>query len=444
MYKLTLQIYVENHWWDAAELSIFNPQVGLKAGCKLGYKPDYLVEHLEKLSTRLAWSLSANHPLSWDTYSGSEVLALLQDITPAGAARRFLEARYGELRPNNLAMDVFLLATATPAPIGHLRIKEASELLKSAKELGFSRNEVVQRDQQFLEYAYEQGAAIGGATGAGGEAPKLLLTETSQGLLYPDAVLADNLAMKHWFIKFPRNRAGTVDQDILRSEYCYYQAIDKLGFLTVDQADLRLEEGSKPSLWMQRFDRKHTNHQVDRFALESIYSLLKVTIPGSYLKHLDVLKCLLKLWQKEGQVEDIPALVLDYLSRDLLNLVVGNSDNHGRNLSIIRTEQTLKLAPIYDLAPMVMDEEGVTRTTKWPQSAELGGEVNWLKVCQMTAEIANLSAEWLYDELCKLASKLLALPDLLLDLGLPEQTWQHPRIPLSYLPKYLSNRGLVR
>lgn len=32
-------------------------------------------------------------------------------------------------------------------------------------------------DQHFLEYAYEQGAAIGGATGAGGEAPKLLMTQ---------------------------------------------------------------------------------------------------------------------------------------------------------------------------------------------------------------------------------------------------------------------------
>jgi serine/threonine-protein kinase HipA len=39
---------------------------------------------------------------------------------------------------------------------------------------------VVSRDARFLEYAYEQGAAIGGAIGAGGEALKLLLTEDLQ------------------------------------------------------------------------------------------------------------------------------------------------------------------------------------------------------------------------------------------------------------------------
>lgn len=443
MNKLTLQIYVEKRWWDAAELSFTNPQEGFKAGCKLGYKPDYLVEHLDKISTFLAWSIGANLPLSWDTYSGSEVLALLQDIAPAGAARRFLEARYGQQRPESIAMDVFLLATSTPAPIGHLRIKEAAEELNNVAELGFTRNEVVQRDNQFLEYAYEQGAAIGGATGAGGEAPKLLLTEAADGLLYPDAGLADNLALTHWFIKFPRNRAGAVDQDILRSEYCYYRAIHQLGFLTVGQAGLALEEADKPSLWMHRFDREIADNKVTRLAVESIYSLMKVTQPGSYLNHLDVLECLLQVWNAEKQADKVPVLVLEYLRRDLLNLVLGNSDNHGRNLSIIRSEQEIKLAPIYDLAPMVMDEEGVTRTTKWPHAVELGGEVDWQAACQLVAKLADLSEEWLYEELRKTANNLLALPDMFLDLGLPERTWQHPRIPLARLPQQFAKWGLL-
>lgn len=443
MKKLTLQLYVENQWWDAAELSFANPQQGISAGCTLGYKSDYLVEYIEKESTHLAWSVSANLPLSWDVYSQASVLALLQDIVPAGAARRFLEQRYGQLCPENLAMDVFLLATSTPAPIGHLRIKEAAELITKVPKLGFSRNEVVQRDNQFLEYAYEQGAAIGGATGAGGEAPKLLLTEAADGLLYPDAGLADELAVAHWFIKFSRNRAGLVDQDILRSEYCYYRAIDKLGFSTVDQKGLALEEATKPSLWMRRFDRTLVDKQVQRLAVESIYSLLEVTEPGSYLKHPEVLKCLLHLWRAEQQEAAIAELVLEYLRRDLLNLVLGNSDNHGRNTSIICSEQDLQLAPIYDLAPMVMDEEGVTRTTKWPQPLELGGEVNWLAVCKLVGDLANLPKEWLYQELRATAQELLALPDLLLDLGLPERTWQHPRIPLRHLQQLLTSWKLL-
>lgn len=73
--------------------------------------------------------------------------------------------------------------------------------------MGFGFDDVVTRDQRFLEYAYEQGAAIGGATGAGGEAPKLLLSEGRDGLLYPDAVLDDGQAICHWFVKFARNQA---------------------------------------------------------------------------------------------------------------------------------------------------------------------------------------------------------------------------------------------
>ncbi|WP_258197996.1 HipA domain-containing protein [Pseudomonas capeferrum] len=49
--------------------------------------------------------------------------------------------------------------------------------------------------------------------------------------------------------------------------------------------------------------------------------------------------------------------------RDLINKTLGNFDNHGRNTAIIRGQNGLSLAPIYDLAPMVLDAEGITRTT---------------------------------------------------------------------------------
>ncbi|WP_269084834.1 HipA domain-containing protein [Pseudomonas sp. HUK17] len=35
----------------------------------------------------------------------------------------------------------------------------------------------------------------------------------------------------------------------------------------------------------------------------------------------------------------------------------GNTDNHGRNTAILRDGEGVWLAPIYDLAPMVMDEQ---------------------------------------------------------------------------------------
>lgn len=82
-----------------------------------------------------------------------------------------------------------------------------------------------------------------------------------------------------------------------------------------------------------------------------MYSLAGVTEPGSYMSHTNVLRHLVELWQSVGQGQQVGDLVFEYLRRDLLNLILGNSDNHGRNTSILRMDKGVKLAPIYDLAP---------------------------------------------------------------------------------------------
>ena len=347
----------------------------------------------------------------------------------------------GGERPEDLNLDLYLLGRCTPAPIGNLRIKESVEAIAGSPVLGFTRDEVISRDSRFLEYAYEQGAAIGGATGAGGEAPKLLLTEDRLGALHPDAVLPDSDAAQHWFVKFARNKASQTDQDILRSEYCFYRAVQQLGMDTVAAEGLALEEGNKPSLWMHRFDREISSAGVGRAAVESMYSLSGVTEAGSYMLHSHVLRNLVELWQAVGQGQHVEDLVFEYMRRDLLNQILGNSDNHGRNTSILRTEQGVRLAPIYDLAPMVMDEEGVTRTTKWPKHIELAGEVNWRAACAEAAEW--IDPDELFQRLRAAALEFQVLPDLLNAEGLPASTMNHPRIALRNLRQRLVQWGLI-
>ena len=175
------------------------------------------------------------------------------------------------------------------------------------------------------------------------------MAEDKSGLLFPDAVLEDSDVSQHWFVKFARNKGNRTDQDILRSEVHYYRALQTLGIETVASQGLALEEATKPSLWMQRFDRRVTAQGVERYAVESIYSLANVTTPGSAMDHLDVIRMLAGLWREAGQANQIPDLVADYLRRDLINKILGNSDNHGRNTAIIRGISSFRLAPIYDL-----------------------------------------------------------------------------------------------
>ena len=440
MYALTLQAYTSGKWLDAMTLVFVEPEKGFEGPCRFGYKKDYVANNFEYIESPFSKAVSARLPLDWDSTSLKKAPAFLLDIAPAGAAKRFLMARVGQEKPEGISADLFLLGRSTPAPIGHMRIKESVDAVVERVAMGFPRNEVVDRDNTFLEYAYEQGAAIGGATGAGGESPKLLMSEGRDGLLYPDAVISDDQVVQHWFVKFARNKGTQTDQIILRSEFHYYKALHALGIETVAADGLALEEANKPSLWMQRFDRNVTDQGVERLAVESIYSLAGVTVPGSYMDHLEVIQHLAQLWTLAGQVDQIPDLVSDYLRRDLLNKILGNSDNHGRNTSIIRGTDSFRLAPIYDLAPMVMDDEGVTRTTKWPKHLEVAGEVKWREVCNAMALIGDPEA--LYEGLRKDADHLLALPDILTASGLPEVTMNHPAIALRNLEQRLKHWGL--
>ncbi|OAI93653.1 MULTISPECIES: type II toxin-antitoxin system HipA family toxin [Pseudomonas] len=437
MYTLTLQLHAQGKWQDAMALNFAEPEKGFLGSCQYGYTSAYVGANLDAYESTFDKAVSVRLPVDFGPQHGKKAPAFLHDIAPSGAAKRFLLRHMGREKPEGLADDLFLLARSTPAPIGNLRIKESMEGLDSTAPMGFSFDDVVSRDQRFLEYAYEQGAAIGGATGAGGEAPKLLLTEGGDGQLYPDAVLKDDRATCHWFVKFARNQALDNDQTILRAEYLYYKALQSLGIDTVTTPELK--EGHRPSLWMKRFDRRIGAEGVERLAVESVYSLAGVTEPGSRMDHLEVIQSLAELWIKAGQKAQVPDLVAEYLRRDLINKILGNSDNHGRNTAIIRSDAQLRLAPIYDLAPMVMDAEGITRTTKWPSPVERGGEVDWLAACQLLAPLVD--PQQAFERLRQDALGLMALPDLL--VGLPDAVMNHPAIALKNLEQRMKGWGLL-
>ncbi|WP_176508531.1 MULTISPECIES: type II toxin-antitoxin system HipA family toxin [Pseudomonas] len=441
MYRLTLQLHDQGQWHDAVAIAFAEPEKSLSSPCEFGYTSEYVKTNLDAYDSLFCQAASARLPVDIGSHRLQHAPAFLYDIAPAGAAKRFLLRHIGREKPEGMGEDLFLLGRSTPAPIGNLRIKESVELLDLADPIGFTRQDVITRDQRFLEYAYEQGAAIGGATGAGGEAPKLLMTEGEGGQLYPDAVLADERARRHWFIKFARNQALADDQDILRAEYLYYKALQQLGIETVASEHMALEEGRKPSLWMERFDRQVCAQGVRRFAVESVYSLCGVTEPGSRMGHLEVIEALAGVWNMAGQSKEVPDLIADYLRRDLINKILGNADNHGRNTAIIRTRDAVRLAPIYDLAPMVMDQEGITRTTKWPASIERAGEIDWQAACIALARFVDPGEA--YQRLRQDARHLLALPDILSGLGLPDAVMNHPAIALGKLERRMAEWGLA-
>jgi serine/threonine-protein kinase HipA len=413
---LTLQALIDGVWHRAADLEFLEPAKGPGGACNFEYDFDYLRRWIGK-DVPLT-SVSLKFPVTFGPSCRHRWPSFLDDIRPMGSALRWWLRRLN-LRPET-ASELEVLSRGTIAPVGNLRIEQAVPP-KEAPPRRFPRQAVIDREHEFLDFAADVGAQVGGATGAGGDAPKLLVRQDASQQVWID-VWQDEPTNpdRHYLVKFARGSSER-DRIILRSEYAYYRALAELGVDTIPTKEMSLEEGpSGPSLWLPRFDVAWRDGQELRWGLESIYSLVEST-PGAYLTHQKVMVALRDVMKPQ----DWRDVQLEYLKRDLLNLVFGNSDNHGRNMALLKTDSAVRLAPVYDFAPMKMDLEGITRTTKW-DTFETGGVIDWPALLKSF----GADEEFLREGLRELAARLQHVPEMLTEFGLPEETLRFPSIGL--------------
>lgn len=452
MERLTLQAYIQHQWQDVAVLTFPLSDKKQYRTVELDYLRDYALEHLEQDDHH---AVSLNFPvlLFTDNFGidgQHNALRFLDDIIPSGASRRFW-SRFLDIEALEASeQDFILLKYGTLSPIGNLRIKESlPEPSKMAEQLYFTVEDVNNRASDFLDYAQQRGAAAGGATGAGGEAPKLLVRCSKENRIWIDAYQDDPKNHDlHYLVKYPRGARSEVDCNILRSEFIFYHELTEMGFDTIPTDNMRLEEGLfYPSLWLPRFDVNVDQHgKLERVAMESVYSILGKSA-GSALDHAETLRTLIArintsyMVQSAGFDFDISEFVIEWVRRDLLNILFGNSDNHGRNTALIRFNQQIKLAPIYDFAPMKADPEGIARTMKWHRNLESGGEYNFVGIAESLSDL--LPADDLLSALHQTAAQCLDLKVRLAAKGLPEQILTMPSIGFDYIPEKLRRWGLL-
>lgn len=436
-HQLTLQIHHNNAWHDAAELTFSDDYRPIR----LDYLFDYAINFLER-DDNVAVSL--NYPVQIFSDSTLKKFTFLDDIVPSGASRRYWVQHLDIRRLPEFEQDFRLLQHATIAPIGNMRVKQA--VPPAAPIHLFSADEVINRQPHFLEYAQANGAMTGGATGAGGEAPKLLLRQTKNGEIWIDNQQDDLSDDAYFLIKYPRNQRTEIDCDILRAEFHYYHEINDLGFETMDVAAMKLHEGERyPSLWLPRFDVRHEQGKTTRYAMQSLYSLLEKGA-GAALNHGQVIREVVeKIGQShtvgQGAAFDAQQWILTYLQRDILNIAFGNSDNHGRNMSILRDSGSLKWSPIYDFAPMRADPEMIIRSSTWGAPLEIGGEYDFVAIAQSLGDVVD--SDWLLHELRATASQLVDLPTRLQQRGVPSSILTMPIFGFDRLPEKFAKWGLL-
>ena len=407
--KCHIQIYHNDQWHTAA---VFEPDPqtldkGVEGGCRLEYDHDYAIENIAQASAELIPGLTVGFALHryqhWPPF--------LVDLLPAGAGRRAWLKRM-QIDNDGPQVEWHLLTKGAGHPPGNLRIAEAvSPPPPDQFKIGFPRKDIIEQREDFIEYAEERGAYVAGASSVQGEAPKYMLVEDIKGMFHAEGALSDDKIKQFWLVKFPRGRRSEErNYQVLRNEAPYLEVAREFG-VRVD-APLTYQDGT---LFVPRFDRKVADGHVRRLGMQSLYAIAGIPGYGAAVRHEVYCRAIAKVVNKPEHE------IREYLLRDILNLALRNTDNHGRNTAILRDGGQIALSPLFDFAPMFLDPEGIGRVSRWDNERP-GGQPEWAIICENLKDILDPkeTREWL----AGLSSQVLALPDLMQQCRVEEGVMQ--------------------
>jgi len=391
-----IEIFIDGRWITAA---VFEPDPrtldhGVGGGGRLQYDIDYAVAYLGNRAAEIIPGLT----VGFELFRYEQWPPVLVDLLPGGAGRRAWLRRI-QVESDGPQMDWHLLERGAGAPPGNLRTAEAAPSPPPDHfKLGFVRRDIIEQRERFLDYAEERGAYVAGASSVQGEAPKYLLVEDHAGLFHAEGALPDEKARKFWLVKFPRGRlTDKRNQQVLRNEAAYLEVARRFGIRTGEP--LVYEEGA---LFVPRFDRNVSDGRVARLGMNSLYAVANIPGFGAVVHHDTYGRAL-------AQVASDPAQELrEYMLRDILNLALRNTDNHGRNAAVLRTGAQVSLSPLFDFAPMFLDPEGIGRVSRWDDERP-GSQPEWAIICEKFKDLMppGETRSWLAD----LSKEVTRLPD---------------------------------
>ena len=378
MKTLTLQIHDNNDGWlDAGELKFWSP-----TDIQLEYDVDYAGNFFDR---RDAYAFSIQLPVGAEVWRGP-VPALIIDLLPQGEPLKRLVARY------DIAEDNYqeILARVPLSSPGNIRIKEAwlaaDEQRQSFKHIGFTRNDIADHTEDFIQYMVKAGAPIGGTTGAGGGSPKFLMREDAKGRLHADGMLDDSKTKKAFLVKLPYTDSSN-SIALQQTEKFYYDLFERLPLHLGEPM-----EEHRNILFISRFDRICRSGHVSYLGLESLYSAHNINIHGASLTHEANIELIAKFSSK------IEHDVLEYFKRQILNDFASNTDNHGRNTSILKSEGSILLAPLYDVTAMkYFAADFIVPLTRWQTEHDtIAKQMHWIaRTCNISpTKIRNSLSEF--------------------------------------------------
>ena len=218
-------------------------------------------------------------------------------------------------------------------------------------------------------------------------------------------------------MKFSRGADGALEQ-ILALEAPYMRLARLLGARVHGELELH-----QRTLFIPRFDRQVGTRAVVRIAQESMASLCGIAEFGLALSHDRIVAALAEV------VTDPQAEIIEYVRRDVLNVALGNRDNHLRNTALQRFEDgTIRLTPLFDFAPMMLHPDGIARRSRW--EGEQGANPDWPRVVQQCRRATSLPAEPAHAACVKLRARFERLPEIAVEAGVPESILERQSLSL--------------
>lgn len=371
----TIQIFKDCQWITIAYIHCDAPEsMGVQSPSKVIYEAEYAFHEFERQdAAALSWGvpvdITAMHFSKWPPF--------LVDLLPQGFGRSELLKHIGLPAHAEVAGDWPLLLKGAGNPIGHLRVLEAYSWLKDKSPdiplKGFERQEILGRSEDFIESLTPYGLFITGSSGTQGEWPKLLLTEANDGLFYLDHALPDAEAKQHWLVKFHRGENQNMAR-IFTSEAAYMRLAIFLGLRVHGELEIHGK-----ALFIPRFDRTVRGGTVERHAQESIAVLCGYTGFGMIISNNEICRKLAEA------CSDPLTEIVEYLKRDITNIMLGNRDNHSRNTAIKRGwDGIVALTPLFDFAPMFLHPDGISRNSRWDKND--AGAPKWASVIEQISD----------------------------------------------------------
>ncbi|OIQ86461.1 hypothetical protein GALL_316950 [mine drainage metagenome] len=417
MEKLTVQTFVDGDWQDAAVVTFEVPERGIHGATKTVYDSDYFFTHAVEdaidadvidrraLSVGLPVTLESTYLKTWPAW--------LLDLLPQGVARQRLAQDIG-VRADDPSVELRLLRLAGGAPIGNVRIREAWEdeqrRLAGVDCPPLTDDDIATRSDRFSDVVTRFALLASGSKGVQGEWPKALLTRSAvDGFWYPDPFVRTQDAIEHVIVKVLQSN-NHEDGLIIASEAPYLEVARQFGLDVA--APLEFANGV---LKIPRFDRSVMDGMVSLHGQESLVSALGMAEFGHIGFHEDYLSVV-------RAVSDDPADdVVEYVLRDVLNAAMGNPDNHGRNTALTKhADGGVRLAPLFDFAPMRLSKAMVGRSTRWRCLQGRDIEGHWDTVCDAAA-FDGLPAKDIKAALLERAAFLRNLSSVAVEAGVPQE-----------------------